>query len=51
LDSIALSEIEPLHSKKEFSELRKDHAEPFGGDVLIPANKTKDGFVKGPRMV
>ncbi len=51
LDSISLSEIEPLHSKKEFFELRKDHAKPFGGDVLILANRRKDGFVKGPRMV
>lgn len=51
LDSISLAEIEPLHSKKEFSELRKDNAESFGADVLGPANKRKDGFVKGPRMV
>lgn len=51
LDSISLAEIEPLHSKKEFSELRKDNAESFETDVLVPANKRKDGFVKGPRMV
>jgi aspartyl-tRNA(Asn)/glutamyl-tRNA(Gln) amidotransferase subunit C len=51
LDSISLGEIEPLHSKKEFSELRKDHAESFKGDVLELARKIKDGFVKGPRMV
>lgn len=51
LDSISLAEIEPLHSKKEFSELRKDNAESFETDVLVPADKRKDGFVKGPRMV
>lgn len=51
LDSISLAEIEPLYSKKEFSELRKDNAESFETDVLVPANKRKDGFVKGPRMV
>ena len=51
LDRISLAEIEPLHSKKEFSELRKDNAVSFGADVLGLANKRKDGFVKGPRMV
>lgn len=51
LDSISLVEIEPLYSEKEFSELRKDQAEPFRGDALELAKKNKDGFVKGPRMI
>jgi Asp-tRNA(Asn)/Glu-tRNA(Gln) amidotransferase C subunit len=37
LDSISLAEI--------------DNAVSFGADVLGLANKRKDGFVKGPRMV
>ena len=50
LDSISLSEVEPVHSKKKLSELRKDHVELFKGDALKTANR-KDGFLRGPRMV
>ena len=41
LDSISLTEIEPVRSKKKISELRKDHVKPFTGD----------GFIKGPRLI
>ena len=51
LDSISLSEVEPVHSKKKLSELRKDHVELFKGDALKTAKNRKDGFLRGPRMV
>ena len=34
LDTIPLVEIEPEWSEKEFSELRRDHANPFKCDML-----------------
>ena len=50
LDSISLAEkLNQLHSKKEFSELRKDHAESFKGDVLQLARKIKGWFCKGSK--
>lgn len=51
LDSISLSEVEPVRSKKKLSELRKDHVELFKGDALKTAKNRKDGFLRGPRMV
>jgi aspartyl-tRNA(Asn)/glutamyl-tRNA(Gln) amidotransferase subunit C len=50
LDSISLSEIEPIRSKKNISELRKDRIEPFKGDPLHSSKYRKDGFIKGPRL-
>ena len=50
LDSISLSEIEPIRSKKNISELRKDRIEPFKGDPLPGSKYRKDGFIKGPRL-
>ncbi|MBV9177559.1 MAG: Asp-tRNA(Asn)/Glu-tRNA(Gln) amidotransferase subunit GatC [Nitrososphaeraceae archaeon] len=51
LDSISLSEVEPVRLKKKISELRKDDVKPFEGDVLEVAKNRKNGYVKGPRMV
>jgi aspartyl-tRNA(Asn)/glutamyl-tRNA(Gln) amidotransferase subunit C len=51
LDSIPLTEIEPVRSKKKISELRKDHAEPFKGNALEGCKNRKDGFIKGPRLI
>jgi aspartyl-tRNA(Asn)/glutamyl-tRNA(Gln) amidotransferase subunit C len=51
LDSISLSEVEPVHLKKKISELRKDDVKPFEGDALEVAKNRKNGYVKGPRMV
>jgi aspartyl-tRNA(Asn)/glutamyl-tRNA(Gln) amidotransferase subunit C len=51
LDSIFLSEVEPVRLKKKISELRKDDVKPFEGDALEVAKNRKNGFVKGPRMV
>jgi aspartyl-tRNA(Asn)/glutamyl-tRNA(Gln) amidotransferase subunit C len=51
LDSISLSEFEPVRLKKKISELRKDDVKPFKGDTLEVAKNRKDGFVKGPRMI
>jgi aspartyl-tRNA(Asn)/glutamyl-tRNA(Gln) amidotransferase subunit C len=51
LDSISLSEVEPVRLKKKISELRKDDVKPFEGDALEVAKNRKSGFVKGPRMV
>jgi aspartyl-tRNA(Asn)/glutamyl-tRNA(Gln) amidotransferase subunit C len=51
LDSISLSEVEPVRSKKKLSELRKDHVEFFKRDALKTAKNRKDGFLRGPRMV
>jgi aspartyl-tRNA(Asn)/glutamyl-tRNA(Gln) amidotransferase subunit C len=51
LDSISLTEIEPVRSKKKISELRKDHVEPFTGDALEGSKNRKDGFIKGPRLI
>jgi aspartyl-tRNA(Asn)/glutamyl-tRNA(Gln) amidotransferase subunit C len=51
LDSISLSEVEPVRLKKKISELRKDDVKPFEGDALEVAKNRKNGFVKGPRMV
>jgi aspartyl-tRNA(Asn)/glutamyl-tRNA(Gln) amidotransferase subunit C len=50
LDSISLSEIEPVRSRKNISELRKDRIESFKGDPLKGSKKRKDGFIKGPRL-
>jgi len=50
LDSISLSEIEPIRSKKNISELRKDRIQPFKGDPLLSSKYRKDGFIKGPRL-
>jgi aspartyl-tRNA(Asn)/glutamyl-tRNA(Gln) amidotransferase subunit C len=51
LDSISLSEVEPVRLEKKISELRKDDVKPFEGDALEVAKNRKNGFVKGPRMV
>jgi len=51
LDSISLTEIEPVRSKKKISELRKDHVKPFTGDALEGSKNRKDGFIKGPRLI
>jgi aspartyl-tRNA(Asn)/glutamyl-tRNA(Gln) amidotransferase subunit C len=51
LDSISLSEVEPVRLKKKISELRKDDVKLFEGDALGVAKNRKNGFVKGPRMV
>jgi aspartyl-tRNA(Asn)/glutamyl-tRNA(Gln) amidotransferase subunit C len=51
LDSISLSEVEPVRLEKKISELRKDDVKPFEGDALDVAKNRKNGFVKGPRMV
>ena len=50
LDSISLSQIESVRSRKNISELRKDHVEPFKGDPLQGSKNRKDGFIKGPRL-
>jgi aspartyl-tRNA(Asn)/glutamyl-tRNA(Gln) amidotransferase subunit C len=50
LDSISLSEIEPVRSRKNISELRKDRVESFKGDPLEGSKNRKDGFIKGPRL-
>jgi aspartyl-tRNA(Asn)/glutamyl-tRNA(Gln) amidotransferase subunit C len=50
LDSISLSEIEPVRSRKNISELRKDRIESFKGDPLKGSKNRKDGFIKGPRL-
>jgi aspartyl-tRNA(Asn)/glutamyl-tRNA(Gln) amidotransferase subunit C len=50
LDSISLSEIEPIRSKKNIDELRKDRIEPIKGDPLYGSKFRKDGFIKGPRL-
>jgi aspartyl-tRNA(Asn)/glutamyl-tRNA(Gln) amidotransferase subunit C len=50
LDSISLSEVEPVHLKKKISELRKDGVKPFEGDALEVAKNRKDSFIRGPRM-
>jgi aspartyl-tRNA(Asn)/glutamyl-tRNA(Gln) amidotransferase subunit C len=49
LDSLSLNEIEPTHSTKKFSELRKDCLKAFEGNALNVKYR-KDGFIKGPRM-
>jgi aspartyl-tRNA(Asn)/glutamyl-tRNA(Gln) amidotransferase subunit C len=51
LDSMSLSEDEPVRLKKKISELRKDDVKPFEGDALEVAKNRKNGYVKGPRMV
>jgi aspartyl-tRNA(Asn)/glutamyl-tRNA(Gln) amidotransferase subunit C len=52
LDSISLSEVEPIHLKKKISELRNDDdVKSFEGDALEGAKNKKDGFIRGPRMV
>lgn len=50
LDTIPLKEVEPIVTKKKFSDLRPDEPEKFEGDALGTKYR-KDGFVKGPRMV
>ena len=50
LDSISLSEIEPVRSRKKIFELRKDWIESFKGDPLVGSKNRKDGFIKGPRL-
>ncbi|MDQ3902641.1 MAG: Asp-tRNA(Asn)/Glu-tRNA(Gln) amidotransferase subunit GatC [Thermoproteota archaeon] len=50
LDSISLSEIEPVRSRKKIFELRKDWIESFKGDPLESSKNRKDGFIKGPRL-
>lgn len=50
LDSLSLNPIEPMHSTKKFSELRKDCLKAFKGNALKNVKYRKDGFIKGPRM-
>jgi aspartyl-tRNA(Asn)/glutamyl-tRNA(Gln) amidotransferase subunit C len=50
LDSLSLSEVEPIRLRKNISELRKDRIEPFKGDLLHGYKYRKDGFLKGPRL-
>lgn len=49
LDSIVLSEVDPITIKKNFSELRDDLPLEFGVDPFGTTHR-KDGYVKGPRM-
>jgi aspartyl-tRNA(Asn)/glutamyl-tRNA(Gln) amidotransferase subunit C len=50
LDTMPLEQVEPIMLKKKFSELRKDTPETFE-DRVLGTSYTKDGFVKGPRMI
>jgi aspartyl-tRNA(Asn)/glutamyl-tRNA(Gln) amidotransferase subunit C len=49
LDSVSLSQTDPIYIKKDISGLREDDPKEFGADPL-GTNHRKDGYVKGPRM-
>ena len=49
LDSIVLSKVETITTRKDLDGLRDDIPQEFGSDPfgMVPR---KDGYVKGPRM-
>jgi aspartyl-tRNA(Asn)/glutamyl-tRNA(Gln) amidotransferase subunit C len=51
LDSVSLSEIEPIHQEKNFCELREDNTKAFEHNTLESVRNRKDDFVKGPRIL
>lgn len=51
LDSITLSDIEPISTDKSIHQLREDDHQPFESDPLSDTAKRKDSFVKGPRII
>lgn len=51
LDSMTLSNIEPVSAEKRFYQLREDIAQSFEYDPLGDAKNRKDNFVKGPRII
>ena len=51
LDSITLSNIEPVSTEKRFYQLREDIAQSFEYDPFGDAKNRKDNFVKGPRII
>jgi aspartyl/glutamyl-tRNA(Asn/Gln) amidotransferase C subunit len=51
LDSMTLSDIEPVSAEKRFYQLREDIARSFEYDPFGDAKNRKDNFVKGPRII
>jgi aspartyl/glutamyl-tRNA(Asn/Gln) amidotransferase C subunit len=50
LDSVTLSDIEPIFLERNFYQLREDNAKSFEPDPLGYSKNRKDSFVKGPRI-
>jgi aspartyl-tRNA(Asn)/glutamyl-tRNA(Gln) amidotransferase subunit C len=50
LDSVALSDIEPISQERNFYQLREDNARSFESDPLGYSKNRKDSFIKGPRI-
>lgn len=50
LDSVTLSNIEPISLERNFYQLREDSAKSFESDPLGYSKNRKDSFVKGPRI-
>ena len=51
LDSVTLSDIEPVSTDKRIHQLREDDCRPFESNPLSDTAKRKDNFVKGPRII
>ncbi len=50
LDSITLSDIEPISLEKNLHHLRDDNPKSFESDPLDHAENRKSSYVKGPRI-
>ena len=50
LDSVTLSDIEPILLERNFYQLREDNAKSFESDPLECSENNKDSFIKGPRI-
>jgi aspartyl-tRNA(Asn)/glutamyl-tRNA(Gln) amidotransferase subunit C len=51
LDSLTLSDIQPMSAEKQFYQLREDNIQSFERDPLGDPKKRKDSYVKGPRII
>jgi aspartyl-tRNA(Asn)/glutamyl-tRNA(Gln) amidotransferase subunit C len=51
LDSLTLSDIQPMSAEKQFYQLREDNIQSFEYDPLGDPKKRKDSYVKGPRII
>lgn len=50
LDSVTLSDIEPISQQRNFYQLREDNAKSFKTDLLEFTRNREGRFIKGPRI-
>jgi aspartyl-tRNA(Asn)/glutamyl-tRNA(Gln) amidotransferase subunit C len=50
LDSVTLSDIEPISQQRNFYQLREDNAKSFRTDLLELTRNREGRFIKGPKI-